>query len=49
MMAPPKGYVDPAYLRAAATLLEPAKHRTYELLQVQAGHHVLDVGCGHRD
>ncbi len=45
-MAQPKGHVDATYLQVTATLLEPAKHRTYELMHVQAGHRVLDVGCG---
>lgn len=40
------GYVDAAYLDEAAQMLSAAKRRTYELMEVQAGHRVLDLGCG---
>lgn len=40
------GYVDPDYLDVAARLLLPSKLRTYELMELQAGHRVLDLGCG---
>jgi ubiquinone/menaquinone biosynthesis C-methylase UbiE len=40
------GYVDSAYLDEAAQMLSAAKRRTYELMEVQAGHRVLDLGCG---
>jgi SAM-dependent methyltransferase len=40
------GYVDPDYLDAAARLLLPSKLRTYELMELQEGHRVLDLGCG---
>jgi len=45
-MAHPKGYVDSTYLQTAAALLKPVKYRTYELMHIQPGHRVLDVGCG---
>ncbi len=40
------GYVDPDYLDLAARLLLPSKLRTYELMELQEGHRVLDLGCG---
>lgn len=40
------GYVDPDYLDTASRLLSPAKRRTYELMALQEGHRVLDLGCG---
>jgi ubiquinone/menaquinone biosynthesis C-methylase UbiE len=40
------GYVDPVYLQAAAAYLEQQKRRTYELLRLEPGHRVLDLGCG---
>lgn len=40
------GYVDPDYLDTASQLLSPAKRRTYELMALQEGHRVLDLGCG---
>jgi ubiquinone/menaquinone biosynthesis C-methylase UbiE len=45
-MSPAKGYVDPSYLQATAVILQRAKQRTSALMQIQAGHAVLDVGCG---
>lgn len=40
------GYVDEAYLKAAAELLCSFKQRTYERMQIHSGDSVLDVGCG---
>jgi ubiquinone/menaquinone biosynthesis C-methylase UbiE len=45
-MTQPKGYVDTHYLQAAAALLSQIKQRSYELMHLQAGQSVLDVGCG---
>jgi ubiquinone/menaquinone biosynthesis C-methylase UbiE len=39
-------YADVQYLQAAVDLLRGAKLRSYELLQVQEGQQILDVGCG---
>lgn len=43
---PSKGYADPQYLQASGAVLSQLKRRSFALMQVQAGHHVLDVGCG---
>jgi SAM-dependent methyltransferase len=40
------GYVDPAYLDAAARIAAGGKRLSYERMQVSAGASVLDVGCG---
>ncbi|MEM8621549.1 MAG: methyltransferase domain-containing protein [Actinomycetota bacterium] len=40
------GYVDPDYLDASARVMLPSKLRTYELMELQEGHRVLDLGCG---
>jgi SAM-dependent methyltransferase len=40
------GYVDPAYLDAAARLAAGGKRLSYERMHVAAGACVLDVGCG---
>lgn len=40
------GYVDPAYLDAAARLASGGKRLSYERMQIGAGAAVLDVGCG---
>jgi ubiquinone/menaquinone biosynthesis C-methylase UbiE len=41
-----KGYVDPAYLHAAAERVAQLKQITYQRMDINSGHHVLDVGCG---
>ncbi len=46
MASQSKGSVDVPYLLKAAELLREPKNRTYELMRVQAGQRVLDVGCG---
>lgn len=45
-MSHPKGYVDADFLRFISNLLNPAKQRSYALMQIQPGHTVLDLGCG---
>lgn len=45
-MTRPVGYADVDYLQAAATLFRPVKVRSYELMFIESGHSVLDVGCG---
>ena len=40
------GYVDSDYLKMAEKHTRHLKQRSYELMQVQKGHNVLDVGCG---
>lgn len=40
------GYVDSEYLKMLAQMSKQVKQRTYELLQIEPGHKVLDVGCG---
>ncbi len=40
------GYVDSEYLKMLARLTKPVKQLTYELMQIEPGHKVLDVGCG---
>lgn len=45
-MNQPKGYVDTQYLQITAALLQDFKQRSYEWMQIQPGHVVLDVGCG---
>ena len=40
------GYVDSEYLKMLARLTKPVKQPTYELMQIEPGHKVLDVGCG---
>lgn len=40
------GYVDPAYLDAAARLASGGKRLSYERMHAAAGASVLDVGCG---
>ncbi len=45
-MSQPKGYADPEYLRAAGNQITHIKQRSYNLMQIQLGHKVLDLGCG---
>jgi ubiquinone/menaquinone biosynthesis C-methylase UbiE len=45
-MNQPTGYVSSEYLRMAGESVRHIKQRTYELMQVQPGQVVLDVGCG---
>ena len=40
------GYVDSSYLDEQTRVLSAVKRRTYELMAVEVGHRVLDVGCG---
>jgi ubiquinone/menaquinone biosynthesis C-methylase UbiE len=40
------GYVDPKYLQILALKVKPLKERSYDLMQLQNGHRILDVGCG---
>ncbi|GAC1449187.1 MAG: hypothetical protein PVSMB4_07150 [Ktedonobacterales bacterium] len=40
------GYVDTHYLQEAAQAHEQDKQDTYRAMCIEAGHHVLDVGCG---
>jgi SAM-dependent methyltransferase len=40
------GYVDPAYLDAAAALVADGKRRSHQLMRCGPGGAVLDVGCG---
>ncbi len=46
MMTKPKGYVDAAYLEAAFEAMLPIKRKSYQLMNIQGGDAVLDVGCG---
>ena len=45
-MSEPKGYVDADYLDVVATLMQPAKLRSYALMRLRPGARVLDLGCG---
>lgn len=45
-MAKSEGYVDAQYLKKTAQLLQHIKERSYALMHLAPGHHVLDVGCG---
>jgi ubiquinone/menaquinone biosynthesis C-methylase UbiE len=40
------GNVSPLYLAQAATLFLPLKLMSYKRMNIDRGHHVLDVGCG---
>lgn len=40
------GKVDSTYLRESAKLVEKVKQLSYELMQLQEGMKVLDIGCG---
>jgi ubiquinone/menaquinone biosynthesis C-methylase UbiE len=41
-----KGYVDAEYLAIAGSMMVPTKERSYELMRLQPGSRVLDLGCG---
>lgn len=45
-MSKPKGYVDPEYLRMGARIADQVKRHSYTLMRIEAGHKVLDIGCG---
>lgn len=45
-MAKSEGYVSAQYLKEAAQILQKFKERTYELMELQSGQHILDAGCG---
>lgn len=45
-MSQPKGHVDADYLDSAARLMEQSKRRSFDLMHLQPGHKVLDLGCG---
>lgn len=40
------GYVSADYLRRAAELCRSVKERSYRMLEIAPGAHLLDVGCG---
>lgn len=41
-----ESYVDAKYLQETAAALKQFKTRTYEMMRIQPGHIVLDMGCG---
>jgi SAM-dependent methyltransferase len=45
-MTEPRGYVDTRYLGDVAAFVSALKARTYELMHLEPGQAVLDVGCG---
>ncbi len=45
-MERPRGFLDQRHLRLAAERTAPTKARSYELMRIQSGHRVLDLGCG---
>ena len=45
-MAQPKGYVNTEYLQIVGKFVKDLKLRTYELMKIQPGQKILDVGCG---
>ncbi len=45
-MSETRGYVDSHYLKTIGEFVQRDKQRTYEVMQIEPGHHVLDVGCG---
>jgi len=45
-MARSKGYVDTLYLLTTAIRLQALKQRSYDLMHLQRGATVLDLGCG---
>lgn len=40
------GHVDHEYLQILATRTVPLKERSYELMHIQSGQKILDIGCG---
>lgn len=40
------GRIDPEYLQILATRTKPLKGRSYELMHIQNGDRILDLGCG---
>lgn len=40
------GYVNPEYLKILAPKVKSLKERSYELMHLQKGHQVIDLGCG---
>lgn len=40
------GCVDQKYLQTLAVILKPFKERSFELMHIQPGHKVIDIGCG---
>lgn len=40
------GAAPPEYLEAAAQALRAVKRRSYELMHIEPGHRVIDIGCG---
>ena len=45
-MAKPAGYVNAEFLQKAARNVRHLKHSSYERMDIKAGDHVLDIGCG---
>lgn len=45
-MAGALGYVDPSYLKSAVQLLRALKQDSYDWMQAERGHRLLDLGCG---
>ena len=40
------GYVNPEYLQTIALKFKPLKERSYELMHLQTGYRIIDLGCG---
>jgi len=40
------GYVNSEYLKILALKVKSLKERSYELMHLQTGHRVIDLGCG---
>ena len=45
-MSAPKGYVDSEYLDTTAQMMAGIKQRSFELMALESGQRVLDLGCG---
>jgi len=45
-LAKSEGYVNAAYLKNVAQLAADIKHRSYQLMAIERGDSLLDVGCG---